>query len=1129
MSPKDWLNCFLESKGLANADGRPLYRYRLTEQEYKTLLKSIETPALLISIEELFKRSKSSHLRSGFSITWYWSAAFVLYAAEWWRREYDGGNPKWENLFASLVGIQANKLPSNQRSLIVEIGLRYWRREVRVINGSSRYLGTIATEGGLPLNQLKNTKNDWLSQVFKRVIPKYSRLQHTGIDAAELIAECEFIPKTYRSYKENHAILGDMVTTVVKLKREHQLHLRANPIIHLDQAVPAWRNDFPLPIEDEIGLKLLSDMIFTAAKADSTLARPMRCIRSLGEGSVQLQLEFAGFIALEDLKFTEPENIPNRLELELVSTDGKTRPLGIALKTDFKNEPSLKMPRPPAPINSEAALLGYLIRFKQLGETLKEIPLIGGEALANDVPWVFVQRDENWELAGLASVSTRAQQVRVLYPVNWVSEHVDGNDLPSALPHKKLLEASGTIRISDSEGNAFTIKTAAAQASNYYYLEGKGLGFASNPNETYLGIPTLRCADSETGSSKTIATANLIARPVNSKGNWQPLSPSLQGIYEIRLVEQGTIVFRKKCVLLPETFAVLFKPSEKTLDGTIFLDHIGNAEVICETVIRHNISRNDDAYRLELFADETPPSQIRATLRWQGMTDMLTLTLPYPARGGQVIGADGNKQEPNQPLYQDQLHGIRLRLFNENPDHKRHLQIDFTLVDSSLDDLRDLRFFAKLEKTGAVIELAVIDYLDWIKTLLAVSGNLDGYVQLAVYEHASELMRIKIHRYPLTLERNLEQGHAELAGNPRLSLEELDGITLMAMRLSQPEQEPISLDAKRSGHALVGSWQFHPEMRPAEPWLIYPAKTSSVPLRPLLWAVGYEPGEDYHPDADPTNLADAVMVGQTEARKTAIKQCLANMSRDFAHNGWDYLQQLWGHCPHLPLSSFDVWAIAVSEPQVLAALVLQMDTGFIEKLNAELPVFWELLPLADWLAVYSAYQGHLRQIGIDEADLSAFMAKRIDKITAACPTLEVVARIIKQSLCNLPDPELGFMRQPVYEWLIGEVKNARQEPDQRQADGDWPTVLKPELLAHWRQLAPAQQFGLQLKNIPENHHAAIILPIVLAANCANADQPQTEFSTATSIFKLKCLKSFDEDWFNTVFKWALAYLSQQSE
>ena len=47
----------------------------------------------------------------------------------------------------------------------------------------------------------------------------------------------------------------------------------------------------------------------------------------------------------------------------------------------------------------------------------------------------------------------------------------------------------------------------------------------------------------------------------------------------------------------------------------------------------------------------------------------------------------------------------------------------------------DLYFRDEVEKKGAVIELAIIDYQEWIKTLLAISRNLDSYVPLAVYEN----------------------------------------------------------------------------------------------------------------------------------------------------------------------------------------------------------------------------------------------------------------------------------------------------------------------------------------------------------------------------------------------------------
>ena len=1115
MLPKNWLIQFLSSKELLHADARPLYRYRMGDDEFESLKATLKT-SVLFGIDNIVRFSENSAS---------WNATFVIYAAEWWRREYDGSSWKWENLFASF-GADVKELSTTQRNLIVETGLRYWRRDVRIINGSSRYLGTIATEGGLPLNQLKSIKNDWLSRVFKQVIPKYARLQQTGTEVAQLIAECEFIPKTYHN-DQIHTILGDMVETVVKLKQTHQLQQHDNPVSYLDQISPLWRDEFPLPIDDSVGAKLLSDMILTAAKADDTLAMPMRSIRRLDDGSVQLQVEFAGFIALADLKFAE--TVPGRVEVELVGSDGTTRQLGIALKTNYKQKPSLQMPKPPAVIKGEAALLGYSIRFKHLSEILKEIPLVGGEALANEVPWVFVQRDGQWELVGLASFNTRAALVRVIYPMGWASEHADGQSLRTTIPNTNLLETSSTLRLTDNEGSIFTIKTAQTRASDYYYLEGKKLGFASNPNEVYLGLPTLRCTNPETGDGKTISASKLIARPVNSKAVWQILNPAMQGIYEIRYCEQSTIVFRKKCVLLPETFTIRFKPSATSLDGAIFLDAIGNARIICESVIKHNISQETGSYRLDLFADQSPPSQVNVTLRWQDMADMLTLNLPYPARGGQVIDAEGNRQTSSRPLFQDQLHGMRLRLFNEIPSHSRHLQIEFSLVDEGLDDLRDARFRDEIEKKGAVIELAIIGYLDWIKTLLAVSHNLDSSVQLIVYENGTELLKTKIARYPFTLTRHLAQGTVELEDNDHalLAYDTLEGIELQAMRLSQPEQEHSQLSALTSEQTNIGRWLFNPETRLAEPWLIYPAKNSSVPLRPLLWAVGYEPGEDYHLETDPTNLARVVMIGQIQARHESIKRCLAQMSTDFVHNGWDYLQQLWRHCQHLPLSSFDVWTNAVTDNQVLAALVLQMDAAFIEKLNAELPVFWELLPLADWLAVYSAYQKYLRQI-MDETDLKDFMATRIDKITAACPSLDATEKLLKFRLYGATHQDLQIRFLP-YENLVAMIKEQRQELDRRQADSDWPTVLKPELLSAWRQLKPFQQFSLHLKNISEHHHAVVILPLVLAAHCTMIDMPKTEQSNAQSVFKLKCLKTFDEDWFNTVFKWTLAYLSQQTE
>ena len=1107
MLPKDWLKQFLESRHTDSPDGQPLYRYRLSDSDFETLKTTLKTSALfgVANITEV----------SG------WSAAFVIYAAEWWRREYDGSTWSWEKVFSSF-NANAKALSIARRNLVVESGLRYWGRKVRIINSSSRYLGSIAIEGGLPLNQL-NKSSGWLGRVFNQVIPKYTRLQHTGIHADTLIGECDYIiPTTYQN-DQIYAILGDMVKTVVELKQQYHLHEHSNPLSYLDQQAPSWRERFPLPIEAEVGQKLLSDMIITAAKADVARSLPFRGVRLLrDDGSLQLQIEFSGFIALEKLKLSE--TIPSRLDVELISSDGMTRSLGVALKTTYQEKSSLKMPRPPGAIKGDQAALGYTIRFKHLSTLIYETPLTGGEELDNEVPWIFVQQNDDWILEGVASVSTRARQVRILYP-DWLACHVGAETQQIAIiANKKLLETSGIIQLTDNENNSFIIKTAQEHSANRYYLHGETLKFASMPNEVYRGLPSLICINNETERRTEIPAIKLVARAVNSKGNWLPLSQNQQGIYEIRLLDnQGNIQFRKKCVLLPEQFSVRFKPSVDSLDGMIFLDNTARATVLCEPTVKHSITTEAMGHRVELYADNAPPSNVRLTLCWLGMTDMLTLTIPFPARGGQIINTDGNKQSSTQPLFQDQLHGFRLRLFNEQPDRNRHLQIDINLKDDTFEGARDLYFRDEVEKKGAVIELAIIDYHEWIKNLLAISRNLDSYVSLAVYENGTELLRVNIFRYQFSLKRNLSLGCLALNTNDYacLSYDTLSQIQLMAMRLSQPEQEHIKLDVKSSEQTEIGCWFFYPEKRVAGPWLIYSSAMSSVSLRPILWEVGDEQEDDSLTEREISTLHSAVTIGPKQSRHQAIKAILDQMCADFEHSGWAYLRHLWKQCDHLPLASFDVWSIAVMDTKLLAALVLQMNAGFTRKLGEELPVFWELIPLKDWLIVFKNYSDYLKQAMGDETDVFTILETRIKHISYLCPSMDIVARILKRLLFNKADQHPSFSQAS---FLISQYL---QELDRRQANSNWPLVLKPELVSNWRQMAKSQQQWVNLENISDHHHAVVILPVLLALYCADTSISENWIGDAAVIFKLKRLKAFDEDWFNAVFNITLAYLSQQ--
>ena len=74
-------------------------------------------------------------------------AAFVLWAAEHIRSKFPGGQLTWAFVFDGL-GLREDR---DQAVPLVEEGLRWWRREVRISEAGRRmFLYSLMAEGGLP-------------------------------------------------------------------------------------------------------------------------------------------------------------------------------------------------------------------------------------------------------------------------------------------------------------------------------------------------------------------------------------------------------------------------------------------------------------------------------------------------------------------------------------------------------------------------------------------------------------------------------------------------------------------------------------------------------------------------------------------------------------------------------------------------------------------------------------------------------------------------------------------------------------------------------------------------------------------------------------------------------------------
>jgi hypothetical protein len=438
---------------------------------------------------------------------------------------------------------------------------------------------------------------------------------------------------------------------------------------------------------------------------------------------------------------------------------------------------------------------------------------------------------------------------------------------------------------------------------------------------------------------------------------------------------------------------------------------------------------------IDFNVNETSPSYVDLLLRW-GRNNRLTLSVPFPVNGAQLIDANGNKL--NQVVI-NQLSGVRLQLLSKNPARTRYLTLEFTLKDESLDTY-DLYFRDEVSKTGEVIELALMNYQQWIQELLAISHDSNSFVRLIVYELGIELLRFNIIR-------------------------------------------PVSL--------------------PSEP------STTTRHINTLK---------------EITTLADALTVGDDRLRPLVIRHRLKQLCIDFAGNDWNNLRE---YQTDAPLKANEIWLAASLENRVLAALVLQLDTAFMQRFDAELLVCWELIPLRDWLVVFTRYKNYLAQV-MEEGDVKDIVSNRIDKIYALSKSLNIIAQLLKYQLCADINNELEFMQTPdAWSLITEQLAHEQQALTERQANDCWAEFLGDEFFSHWQALPPQTQSLLTPHDI-KYHYGVLLLPLLLAYFALTAF-PLAWQQSNVYLFKLRQLKVFDEFWFTTAFTLLLAYLSQQPD
>lgn len=276
---RTWLTTFFEQRtNLSHPDGRELFRYRTTEQEFSQVESLLRNWFASCSIDDSLTRLTDDRL---------FCQLFVLYASEWWRRHYDGSGIAWEPVLSGL-NVNPDTWTQQPRSRCVQTGLESWGVRVRQ-HGGYRFILSIALQGGLPLRLLAEGRGG-LGKLLKRVLHLAG---HAADDKQGNVAVSEqdiygwvdslhgMLPRSYRQ-PAIFILLSGIIVTVLELKHKANLTSSTDAIDRLNQNVPDWRERFSLPLEDDHAQGLVAQLLQDAAEVTLTKASsPFPLERSL--------------------------------------------------------------------------------------------------------------------------------------------------------------------------------------------------------------------------------------------------------------------------------------------------------------------------------------------------------------------------------------------------------------------------------------------------------------------------------------------------------------------------------------------------------------------------------------------------------------------------------------------------------------------------------------------------------------------------------------------------------------------------------------------------------------------------------------------------------------------------------
>lgn len=1075
-----WLTKFLERRSLREPDQRMLYQYQATSTEYEELRSALRQQGS--SGANLLNKSNS--------------AAFVLFCAEWYRRDFESGWT-WDAIWKAL----GFSLTSGELGNVVPLGLEgYWKRPIRFYQSERRnFLGSIFSEGGLPFRVLVRADSRFQS-LLSRILRDYERAEGLGESSHYLVARLIKKYNLPQVFSEDPSVelIAAMSDRLVQLVRLYDLDGKEDPVSALDAASARWRESFPIPMDEKTGTDLLNVLLRSASYEQKVKKR------ARGAWDVQHYITKSDPDNLK-LRLTVPsqltlilDSIPAscRFEIRLYEGDQQVASFGHAYASLHETYANINIRhrtircarKSPDQALSIAALSG--------GVLLGRIRIEQSQIQLGEVPVVFFEDRNEFHLCGQASVRVKQDTVTLLAPndADVVPEESAECDQQEAILGCNAFMVKGNVIVHASDGEKFAIHCGVEDASHVNVaFAGKTLGWQTQPQQTFIGVPDVEVGGIAVDLNKKDAGLYISGEPVSESELHERL-----GALSISYRNQdGTTLLRRRVGILPDDFESSVECGEQADSGSIiFKTGLRCLYKIDEPDIECNSVKHGDSVELRLRVRGAPPPNVNVQITPSLLRDPITVQFPFPAAG--VLSFDANQRPLPRLLSVNDLLGSRVLLFSSNRAIT-HYYLELKLSGRSN---HYASYSWEYKVGGKPVEISLYNIKDEIRSLLSAKDCIDQVVDLRISGgRKEEVYRIRRHSTELLFDSEIQV----IKASPLLALEGRSPRPV-GMLLSEPERPPSPLLPRLSQGVSTSEFEIPDYMQKTGPWLILPAKNSEVTFRPMFVPGGMKSVEDV---SNIKSLQKATLAFNPERGHVVFKNALDSMAIDPMHSGWQFLRSLYENYGYLPMATFEAWKALMQNPNALAMALFkfEMDVDFLSRIEEEFPVLGEFMPIHSIRKAGLRFKEFLINSDITMDAVEAILTKWLDNLELVYPvySAEVKSWLLgKGKLAIMPPSVVSHAANEWYQELIRGRK-----------DESWP-VFGSKLLSGWYRNNPSPEM---LNAQMDFRSSVVYLPAFAAAVAAGKAAITDVFKEGRDeVFFLRQVRDFDPVWFQSVFR-----------